>query len=166
MYSSTSRHHDCRGQDLFQNWYVVYCHVHSSSYEYMCTSMYFQHDNLIVVLYSGKLSRKRTFAVLQLFVKVFLRKIWEHGTFGAAKRAICFLREKRIFAKVFSLESFLLYGIHIVPSAIITMDFQFFVCFQQCKKSRLGKPFHHMNDINICLGRYLSCSICPITWSH
>ena len=66
MYSSTSRHHDCRGQDLFQNWYVVYCHVHvhSSCYEYMCISMYFQHDNLIVVLYSGKLLREKTFTVL------------------------------------------------------------------------------------------------------
>ena len=89
MYSSTSRHHDCRGQDLFQNWYVVYCLLFmytASCYEYTypCT---FQHENLIILPYSGKLLREKTFAnftVLKL-VKVFLCKIWEHGTFGTVK---------------------------------------------------------------------------------
>ena len=71
------------------------------------------------ILYSRKLSREKTFAnfaVLRLFTKVFSVKFGGVASLCAEKRAIreSFLRENRIFhqfAKVFSLESFLLYSI-------------------------------------------------------
>ena len=72
-----------------------------------------------LILYSGKLSREKTFAnfaVLWLFAKVFFAKFGGVAPLVLQKRAIheSFLRENRIFhqfAKVFSLESFPLYGI-------------------------------------------------------
>ena len=70
--------------------------------------------------YSGKLSRKKTFvnfAILCLFVKVFCMKFGGMASLARHKRAIreSFLRKNRIFhqfTKVFSLESFSLYGIY------------------------------------------------------
>ena len=75
--------------------------------------------NILTLPYTGKLSRERTFmnfVVLWLFLKVFSAKFGSVISLMQHKRAICesFLRENRIFhqfAQVFSLESFLLYGI-------------------------------------------------------
>ena len=68
--------------------------------------------------YSGKLLREKpfaNFAVLWLSAKVFAAKVLGLGAFQCSKseQSASFLRENRIFnqlAKVFSLESFLLYG--------------------------------------------------------
>ena len=68
--------------------------------------------------YSRKLSREKTFAlftVLWLYAKVFSTKFWAWHPLARQKRVICesFLRENSIFhhfMKVFSLESFPLYG--------------------------------------------------------
>ena len=54
------------------------------------------------ILYSGKLSREKTFAnfvVLWQIAKVFFRKIWDVASFGVAKQAIreSFLHENCIF---------------------------------------------------------------------
>ena len=73
-----------------------------------------------IILYSGKLSKEKTFAyfaVLWLFAKVFSVKFGAWHSLARHKRAIreSFLHENRIFhqsAKVFSLESFPLYGIN------------------------------------------------------
>ena len=71
--------------------------------------------------YSGKLSKEKiNFHKFQGFVvirKSFLRKIWGHGVLWQYQRTIhkSFLCENLIshqFAKVFSSESFPLYGIH------------------------------------------------------
>ena len=70
------------------------------------------------LLYSGKLSREKTFAnfvVLWLLAKVFSVKFGAWHSLARHKQAIheSFLCENRIFfqsAKVFSLESFPLYG--------------------------------------------------------
>ena len=74
---------------------------------------------LVLVPYSGKLSREKTFvnfAVLWLYAKVFSAKFGAWCPLGLQKRAICesFLRKNHIFhqfMKVFSLKSFPLYGI-------------------------------------------------------
>ena len=65
------------------------------------------------VLYSGKLSREKTFAVLWLYAKVFSAKFGVWRPLALQKQAIreSFLRGNRQFVKVFSLESFPLYGI-------------------------------------------------------
>ena len=65
------------------------------------------------VPYSGKLSREKTFAVLWLYAKVFSVKFGVWRPLALQKRAIreSFLHGNRQFAKVFSLESFPLYGI-------------------------------------------------------
>ena len=86
-----------------------------------CTShiMWTIHVYLVLVPYSSKLSREKTFvnfAVLWLYVKVFSTKFGAWCPLGLQKRAICesFLRKNHIFhqfVKVFSLESFPLYGI-------------------------------------------------------
>ena len=71
-----------------------------------------------VILYSGKLSREKTFCEFPSFVaihKSFLCKIWGVAFFGAAKvsHPRKFSQRKSYFhqfTKIFSLENFLLYG--------------------------------------------------------
>ena len=75
---------------------------------------------LHMLLYSGKLSREKTFAVLWLFVKVFSAKFGGVASFGAPKASNPqnFSSIKLYFSpirgKVFSLKSFPLYDIQLI----------------------------------------------------